>query len=355
MLNKLNLLRNKIDILDLKLLDILSERLKLVKEIGLIKNKYGLPLYVPEREKSIINTKKKEAKKKGISPSFIENIFRYIINESYSYEKIKIFKKIKPNFSKILIISNNKQKISLFKEMLITTGYNVDYIEEKNLYIKNDITYLFKNIGMIILDISKKFFTKLVKNLSFLPKNCVLVDLSPIKEISIKKILKLYKGPVLGLYYLFDYKKDLLFKEYIIYCHGRKKKNYSWFLKQIKIWGLKIQNMDIIEHDKYIFFIKSLKYFFMLIYSTFLIKTNISLNKMFMLSKTMDCLHLFILKNCFSQNPKLYNNLIKNSKNNTRNIKKYLDYINNLAILDNKNKIIEITQILRKIKKLPIT
>ncbi|QJC37887.1 bifunctional chorismate mutase/prephenate dehydrogenase [Enterobacteriaceae endosymbiont of Donacia bicoloricornis] len=354
MLNKLNLLRNEIDNLDLKLLKILSKRFELVKKIGAIKNKYGLPLYDPKREKDIINLKKKEAKKIGISANFIEKIFYRIINQSYSYEKIKIFKKIKPNFLKILIISYNKNISILFKEMLAITGYDVFYIEEKKINI-NKINYLFKKIGMIILDVSKTFFEKLIKKLVFLPKNCILIDLSPIKKIFMTKILKIYKGPVLGLYFLFNYKKNLLFKESIIYCYGRKEKHYIWFLKQIEIWGLKIKNMNIIEHDKYIFFIESLKYLHTLMYSIFLLKTKISLNKIFILSKPVFKLNSLIVKNFFSTNPQLYFYLIKYSKNNTQKIKKYLDYINNLVILVNKEKKIKIIDIFKKIKKLLVT
>ncbi|QJC38706.1 bifunctional chorismate mutase/prephenate dehydrogenase [Enterobacteriaceae endosymbiont of Donacia fulgens] len=353
MLNKLNLLRKEIDILDLKLLNILSKRLKLVKKIGLIKNKYGLSLYVPQREKYIINLKKKEAKKIGISPNFIEDIFYRIFNESYSYEKIKIFKKVKPNFPKILIISHNKKISILFKEMLTITGYDVNYIEEKKINI-NNIIYLFKNIGMIILDISKFFFEKLIKKLYFLPKNCILIDLSPIKEIFMIKILKIYKGPVLGLYYLFNYQKNFLFKESIIYCYGHKEKSYVWFLKQIEIWGLKIKHMNIIEHDKYIFFIESLKYFFTLIYSIFLKKTKISLNKVYILSKPIYYLNSLILKNFFLTNPKLYFNLIENSPNNIKKIKKYFDHINELIILIDEDKKTKIIDIFNKIKKLLI-
>ncbi|QJC37066.1 bifunctional chorismate mutase/prephenate dehydrogenase [Enterobacteriaceae endosymbiont of Donacia vulgaris] len=351
MLNKLSLLRNKIDILDIKLLDILSKRLKLVKKIGVIKNKYGLPIYVPEREKHIIYLRKKEAKKKGISPKFVEDILYRIINESYCYEKTKKFKKIKPNFTEILIISHNEKISYLFKEMLTITGYDIKYIKEKDINI-NNINNLFKNIGMIILDISKHFFKKFIKKLLLLPKNCILIDLSPIKEISIPKILKIYQGPVLGLYYFFDYQKNFLFKESIICCYGRKKKYYHWFLKQIKIWGLKIKFMDIIEHDQYVFFVESLKYFFTLIYSTFLIKTKISFNKLLTLSKPISDLNIFILKNFFLKNPQLYINLITDSKNNIANIKKYLDYINNLSFLIDKKKKVKIINIFNKINNL---
>lgn len=47
-------IRNKIDTLDQKLLDLLSERADLVHEVGVIKKKEGLQIYAPEREDALL-------------------------------------------------------------------------------------------------------------------------------------------------------------------------------------------------------------------------------------------------------------------------------------------------------------
>ncbi|QJC35436.1 bifunctional chorismate mutase/prephenate dehydrogenase [Enterobacteriaceae endosymbiont of Donacia proxima] len=352
MLNKIDLLRNQIDILDIDLLNLLKKRLNLVKQIGLIKYKNGLPIYFPEREKKIIELRRKEAEQIGISPDFIEDILSRIINESYLHEKNKIFKNLQPYLSTILIISNNKIG-SFFKKMLILTGYNIHYVKEKNLDL-NNIHSIFMNIGMIIINVSIPFLRKIIKKLLILPKNCILVDLSPIKQISFEIILPIYKGPVLGLYPLFNIKKKIFLKEFIMYCHGRNKEFYLWFLKQIEIWGIKINNIDIIKHDQYIFFIESLKYFFVLTYTTLLFNNKISLNEIFILSKPIYDLNFFIFKNFFIYDPQLYTNLILKFKNNKESIKKYLNSINNLFFLIKNNKINKIKNIFKNIQNLLI-
>ncbi|QJC34660.1 bifunctional chorismate mutase/prephenate dehydrogenase [Enterobacteriaceae endosymbiont of Donacia crassipes] len=350
MLNKINLLRNQIDALDIQLLNILKKRLNLVKQIGLIKYKNGLPICFPEREKNIIKLRRQEAKQKGISPDFIEDILYRIISESYLHEKNKIFKNLQPNFPTILIISNNKIG-SFFQKMLILTGYNINYMEEKNLNI-NNIDSIFMDIGMIIIDVSISFLKKIIKKLLILPKNCILVDLSSTKQISFKLILKIYKGPVLGLYPLFNIKKNFFLKESIMYCHGHNKKLYFWFLKQIKVWGITIYNIDVIKHDQYLFFIESLKYFFVFTYITLLSENKISLSKISILSQPIHDLNLFILKNFFIYDIQLYINLILKFKNNKEKIKKYLICINNLFFLIKNNKINKIENIFKKIQNL---
>lgn len=50
-LPEIEMLREEIDKIDSKLLQLLNERSKLALEIGEIKKKYNLPVYDPEREK----------------------------------------------------------------------------------------------------------------------------------------------------------------------------------------------------------------------------------------------------------------------------------------------------------------
>ena len=57
----LNPLREKIDQVDCELIALLSERLKLVAEVGKVKLEHGIPVYAPEREKAMIEARRTEA------------------------------------------------------------------------------------------------------------------------------------------------------------------------------------------------------------------------------------------------------------------------------------------------------
>ena len=50
MVAELTALRDQIDEVDKALLELLARRMSLVAEVGEVKSKYGLPIYVPERE-----------------------------------------------------------------------------------------------------------------------------------------------------------------------------------------------------------------------------------------------------------------------------------------------------------------
>ncbi len=82
--------RNKIDSIDNKLVMLLSQRMKIVKEIAKYKKKNNIPIFYKTREQQILSEKNKLAKKYKLDQNFIKNVFKTIMKESKIYQK-KIF------------------------------------------------------------------------------------------------------------------------------------------------------------------------------------------------------------------------------------------------------------------------
>jgi len=74
MVAELTALRDQIDEVDKALLALLAKRLHLVAEVGEVKSRFGLPIYVPEREASMLASRRKEAEALGVSPDLIEDV-----------------------------------------------------------------------------------------------------------------------------------------------------------------------------------------------------------------------------------------------------------------------------------------
>ena len=89
---QLKKIRSEIDSIDKKLIMLLFERIKKVRKVAEYKKKNRIPILDKEREKEIILSKKKAAKKIGISERYAEDIFKRIIKESHSAEKMIIKK-----------------------------------------------------------------------------------------------------------------------------------------------------------------------------------------------------------------------------------------------------------------------
>lgn len=78
-------LRQRIDALDRRLLEVLSERARVVVEIGRLKASTGVPIYVPHREKALLEKVLRE--NPGPLPArTIEAIFRELMSGSFALE-----------------------------------------------------------------------------------------------------------------------------------------------------------------------------------------------------------------------------------------------------------------------------
>lgn len=68
MVAELTALRDQIDDVDKALLNLLAKRLELVAKVGEVKSRFGLPIYVPEREASMLASRRRKQKRSVSRP-----------------------------------------------------------------------------------------------------------------------------------------------------------------------------------------------------------------------------------------------------------------------------------------------
>lgn len=75
-------LRNEVDRLDEKIAKALSQRMKVVEKIGVIKRKEGIPVKHEKREEEILKNVTRIAEKKGVNTEAIRKVFERVISLS---------------------------------------------------------------------------------------------------------------------------------------------------------------------------------------------------------------------------------------------------------------------------------
>ena len=73
-------LRKRIDEVDEKILQSLSERVEICRSIGLVKEKHGIPVEDYPRENDVYAHIREKAAELGLDPSHVEAIYRQIVN-----------------------------------------------------------------------------------------------------------------------------------------------------------------------------------------------------------------------------------------------------------------------------------
>ena len=79
--------RKELDILDKKLIEILSERFEIVKKVWEYKKENNMQILQVGRWEEVLNSRKKIGKEMWIKEEFIENIFNEIHDYSIELEK----------------------------------------------------------------------------------------------------------------------------------------------------------------------------------------------------------------------------------------------------------------------------
>ena len=332
----LSKLRDQIDAVDKQLIDLLAERLRLVGEVGEVKTKHGLPIYAPDREAAMLRKRRAEAESKGVPANLIEDILRRTMRESYASENETGFKTVNPEMKRIVIIGGNGLLGKRFVEMFELSGYQVDVLGRANWEQAEQIC---SQAGLVIVGSPIDVTESIIKQLSYLPDDCILADITSVKAGPLQAMLDVHKGPVVGLHPMFGPDISSFAKQVIVYCDGRGKDKYMWLIEQMKIWGAHLYNVKAETHDESMTLIQALRHFTSFVYGVHLQEVNADLKQLLDLSSPIYRLELAMVGRLFAQEPALYADIILSQKNNLTMIKRYHKHFSDaIKLLENADR-----------------
>lgn len=336
MSNPLDPIRDQIDKVDQQLLDLIAQRLKLVAEVGEVKSKHGLPIYVPEREAAMLAKRREEAELMGVPAQLIEDVLRRLMRESYSSEKDTGFKTVNPQLGKVVVIGGRGQLGSLFVHMFTLSGYQVEVMGRQDWERAPE---LFAQAGLVIVSVPINSTEEIIGHLTSLPDDCILADITSIKRGPLKKMLEVHKGPVVGLHPMFGPDVQSFAKQVIVCCDGRMREKYEWLLQQFTIWGARIHHVEADAHDRAMSLIQALRHFTSFSYGAHLMNEAPDLDLLMALSSPIYRLELAMVGRLFAQDPQLYADIIFACRDNIEMIRRYHRHFGNmLALMDEGDK-----------------
>ncbi|PJG82710.1 bifunctional chorismate mutase/prephenate dehydrogenase [Caviibacterium pharyngocola] len=307
-------LRTEIDQLDRELLQLFAKRLELVRKVGEVKHRQGLPIYVPEREAEMLQARRCEAEKMGVSADLIEDVLRRLMRESYTRENQFGFKTVNPAIKKIVIVGGKGKLGGLFARYLTESGYAVcalgrtDWAQAEQILSDADVV-----IVSVPIDKTVETIERLQP---YLKPNMLLTDLTSVKRAPLAKMLEVHRGAVVGLHPMFGPDIASMAKQVVVRCDGRYPEQYAWLLEQIQMWGAKVYQVDAAEHDQSMTYIQALRHFATFANGFHLSKQPIQLAKLLALSSPIYRLELAMIGRLFAQDGALYADIIMDKPEN---------------------------------------
>lgn len=319
--HSLHLLRNQIDDLDTQLVGLLAQRLQLTSQVGSIKHELGQPLYVPSRERALIEARREEAERQGVNPDLVEDVLRRVMRESYQTQKGRGFKKARNDNRHVVVVGGAGQLGSLFVQWFELSGYAVVVIDQHNTAQLNNAV---DNAALVLLSVPIAVTESVIKSLPRLPGDCVLADLTSVKKAPLEAMLAAHAGPVLGLHPMFGPNVATMAKQLIVATPGRDREGSAWLQQQLQTWGAHLEWLSAAEHDESMGLIQVMRHITTFAYGVHLMEEDPSLQQLVKLSSPIYRLELMMVGRLFAQSPALYADIILQNPDNFAMIRRYL-------------------------------
>ncbi|MFC0323984.1 bifunctional chorismate mutase/prephenate dehydrogenase [Gallibacterium melopsittaci] len=312
-------LRAQIDETDKALLALLGKRLQLVAEVGKVKHQHGLPIYVPEREATMLAARRQEAEKMGISPDLIEDVLRRVMRESYHSENQYGFKTVNPNIKKIVVVGGKGKLGGLFARYLANSGYSITILDQDDW---DNAAQILTGADVVLISVPITATERVIEQLTpYLQPTMLLADLTSVKSMPVEKMLAVHQGAVVGLHPMFGPDIGSMAKQVIAVCEGRFPERCQWLLDQFAIWGAKLYQVSPQDHDHSMTYIQALRHFSTFANGLHLSQQPVQLKNLLALSSPIYRLELAMIGRLFAQDPELYADIIMDKPENLAVIK----------------------------------
>jgi len=258
------------------------------------------------------------------------------MRESYSSEKDAGFKCLRPSMKPVVIIGGYGQLGRVFARMFTLSGYQVKILGSQDW---DKAEEMLSHAGLVVVTVPIHLTIPVIDKLTNLPKDCVLCDLTSIKEKPLRHMLHVHSGPVVGLHPMFGPDVPSLAKQVIVHCEGRGKEQYRWLIDQCAIWGASLCELEAEEHDHAMTLIQALRHFTSFVYGYHLSKENPNLDKLLQVSSPIYRLELMMVGRLFGQDPNLYGDIILSSEDNIQMIQRFHErFTEAVDLLNHKDK-----------------
>lgn len=318
---ELQQLRQQIDAADADLVALLARRRQLTSAIGAVKKKLGEPLYVPGREVALIQARRQQAEEQGVAPDLVEDVLRRIIRESYRSQQDHSSQTQGDASRPIMVVGGGGQLGGLFVRLFRASGYQVIVVEPDSWAAAADY---WQHAQLVLVSVPIQVTTEVIKQLPELPQDCILADLTSIKDKPLTAMCEQHSGPVVGLHPMFGPTIKNLAKQLIVVCEGRSFEHCQWLLSQLENWGAQLHQVSAPAHDKSMAFVQVLRHFSTFVYGEHLAAEQATIDELLSLSSPIYRLELMMVGRLFAQNADLYADIILASPENFAMIRRYL-------------------------------
>jgi chorismate mutase/prephenate dehydrogenase len=335
--SSLDRLRENIDAIDSKLVELLAQRRKVIEQVTEVKQQHDLPTFHPAREENLISKRRAQAEQAGLDPDYIEDLFRTVLRHSRVGQLHTLGRRgVRPG-ARLLIVGGQGSMGRFFAQWFVQSDYEVRVLDRDDW---SRVRSLAADIELCLLAVPIDMTPKVAQQIApYLPPGCILADITSLKTQPLKAMLEVYQGPVMGLHPLFGPATTTMDKQIVVFCPGRQAEAGRWLLDQLALWGNILVETSAEEHDEIMSIVQALRHFATFAFGQFLHSRGVPIFRTLELSSPIYRLELAMVGRLFAQDPALYAEIVFATPERLALLKEFIQSLQqNLSLIERGDK-----------------
>ena len=334
---ELEILRRQLDNIDREIVSLLGKRQAEVERIVSLKKAHNLPVYHPAREEDLLSQRRIQGAEAELDPDYIEDLYRRILRQSRVEQTARLAQKGVRAGATVLLVGGLGSMGQYFHNWFADAGYKIRVLD-RNDWPNAD--KLCEGIELAIISVPIEVTNAVADRIGpHLPADCVLADITSIKESPLNAMLDSHEGPVIGLHPLFGPTTSTMDKQIVVVTPGRNLPACKWLIDQFSVWGSIILQVSAKEHDEVMSIVQTLRHFATFAFGQFLRRRHVDLSRTLEFSSPIYRLELGMVGRLFAQDPSLYSEIIFASPERLTLLKDFLTSLTeNLAMIEKGDK-----------------
>jgi chorismate mutase/prephenate dehydrogenase len=301
----LDLLRTQIDRVDGEILALLAERMAIVTDIASAKRAEGAGVRDSAREHAILDSRRARASELGLSPEFIESLYRLIMWASREYQaSLRAGVPLNTESKTIAIVGGHgglgRRMVDLFADL----GHRVLVADlDTELTAVSAAAQADVTIIAVPISITEQIVAEVGPHV---PEHGLLMDITSIKSAPLAAMLASTRASVLGTHPMFGPGVSNFQRQRVVVCRGRGDAWAEWALQNFRARGLIVTEATADEHDRAMALVQVLTHYQTQVLGLTLARLGAPLTEGLKFTSPAYLMELYVAARHFGQDPALY-------------------------------------------------
>lgn len=202
---------------------------------------------------------------------------------------------------------------------------------------------------VVVVSVPIGITTEIISKIGpLMAEGALLIDLTSLKEEPVRAMLQYSRSEVIGCHPLFGPQVESLQDQHVVLCRARTKNWYPWLKGILEEGGALLVETTPAKHDEIMSLVQGLNHFNTIMMGMVLSKTAAPLSQLDQFTTPFFDIKAAMIKKIFSENPRLYTEIICTNKKMATLIETYEQILGDLKSLVIKGDADELASKLQK-------